>query len=53
MQRVPRWVPKAASGNTQGNDAAFSWTKTFFSERGTLIAIGVGYVLLALKARFS
>jgi protein-S-isoprenylcysteine O-methyltransferase Ste14 len=30
----------------------FSWRETLFSERGTLIAIVVGYVLLWLKARF-
>jgi protein-S-isoprenylcysteine O-methyltransferase Ste14 len=30
----------------------FSWRQTFFSERGTLIAIAAGCVLLWLKARF-
>jgi len=29
----------------------FSWTETFVSERGTLIAMALGYVLLWLKAR--
>lgn len=53
LRRVPRWMPKAASANVSGHDAAFSWTQTLFSERGTLIAIGVGYILLALKARFA
>jgi hypothetical protein len=30
----------------------FSWRDTFFSERGTLIAIAAGYALLWIKARF-
>jgi protein-S-isoprenylcysteine O-methyltransferase Ste14 len=32
--------------------ASFSWRDTLFSERGTLLAIAGGYVLLWLKARF-
>lgn len=52
MQRVPRWIPKAAGDSISGGEAAFSWTQTLFSERGTLIAIGAGYLLLALKAQF-
>jgi hypothetical protein len=32
--------------------ASFSWTDTLFSERGTLVAIAVGYLLLWIKARF-
>jgi protein-S-isoprenylcysteine O-methyltransferase Ste14 len=31
--------------------ASFSWRKTLFSERGTLVAIAVGYALLWLKAQ--
>jgi protein-S-isoprenylcysteine O-methyltransferase Ste14 len=60
--RVPRWVPRARSGarglrrgQTFPKESivpAFSWRDTVFSERGTLIAIGVGYALLWLKARF-
>jgi protein-S-isoprenylcysteine O-methyltransferase Ste14 len=66
--RVPRWVPKLHHGEHGGNDGghgtivpeppsassevAFSWTETLFSERGTLLAIAVGYLLLWLKARF-
>ena len=30
----------------------FSWGETIFSERGTLLAIAAGYLLLWLKARF-
>jgi protein-S-isoprenylcysteine O-methyltransferase Ste14 len=55
--RVPRWLPSLArlsSSPEQGTPAAaaFSWRQTLFSERGTLIAIGAGFVLLWLKARF-
>ena len=42
-------LPEAGS---VGSAVAFSWTETLFSERGTLLAIGVGYLLLWLKARF-
>jgi protein-S-isoprenylcysteine O-methyltransferase Ste14 len=60
--RVPRWWPAPAHGwrrerRGRGGRAAtetttYSWRETLFSERGTLIAIAVGYVLLWLKARF-
>ena len=51
--RVPRWVPRIGSGRppVEGSSSPFSWRETFFSERGTLLAIGVGYVLLWLKDR--
>jgi protein-S-isoprenylcysteine O-methyltransferase Ste14 len=51
LQRVPRWIPNVAGRSTSGHDAAFSWAQTLYSERGTLIAIAAGYVLLFLKAR--
>src|SRR5205823_604473 len=61
MARVPRWMPTAKS-RAQGDDemgltlraagpVAFSWRDTFYSERGTLIAIAVGYLLLWVKSR--
>jgi hypothetical protein len=31
---------------------ALSWRETLFSERGTFVAIAVGYLLLWIKARF-
>jgi len=34
------------------SSAAFSLSETLFSERGTLVAIAAGYLLLWLKARF-
>lgn len=50
LKRVPRWMPNLAGRSDSGADAAFSWTQTFYSERGTLIAIAAGYLLLAVKA---
>ncbi|MBS1817090.1 MAG: isoprenylcysteine carboxylmethyltransferase family protein [Acidobacteria bacterium] len=50
LQRVPRWLPNLAGRSDSGADAAFSWTQTFYSERGTLIAIAAGYLLLAAKS---
>src|SRR5262249_59589312 len=55
--RVPRWLPhvidsrQASVGSDQSTVdlSTFSWRDTFFSERGTLIAIAVGYVLLWIK----
>jgi len=68
LSRVPRWVPRTAdSGRTglqRGKDPSptferaaissesFSWRQTLFSERGTFLAIAVGYLLLWIKARF-
>jgi protein-S-isoprenylcysteine O-methyltransferase Ste14 len=62
--RVPRWIPgstRGARGERRTNQfraagaaisaVAFSWKETLFSERGTLIAIALGYVLLWLKLR--
>lgn len=59
-QRVPRWLPMAYRGGRSGRSgssatsasSAVSVRSTLFSERGTLIAIAAGYVLLWLKARF-
>src|SRR5262249_6323011 len=55
--RVPRWIPRRALASAgrrvrsaQGASptlpakALYSWRQTFFSERGTLIAIALGYV---------
>ena len=61
--RVPRWMPRLStiSGATRGerpsNQRAaaakpYSVRETLFSERGTLVAIAAGYLLLWLKARF-
>jgi protein-S-isoprenylcysteine O-methyltransferase Ste14 len=53
MHRVPRWLPKLSLSNRAPDiqPTAFSWSDTLFSERGTIIAIAAGYILLGLKAR--
>jgi protein-S-isoprenylcysteine O-methyltransferase Ste14 len=48
--RVPRWIPQRAQDTTD-TPPPFSWRDTFFSERGTLIAIVVGCVLVWVKYR--
>ena len=56
--QVPRWVPNnrrpqremdLSAGSAAPKLNVFSWRETFYSERGTLIAIAVGYALLYLK----
>lgn len=52
VTRVPRWIPKINNdGHTghAGTDSSFSWRDTLFSERGTLIGITVGLVLIWIK----
>lgn len=66
--RVPRWVPRwnrgerkdrreeddrsALSASSAIKQQAFSWRATLFSERGTFVAMTLGYLLLWTKARF-
>jgi protein-S-isoprenylcysteine O-methyltransferase Ste14 len=52
VRNVPRWLPFFTASDQSSNDAAFSWRATLFSERGTLIAIAAGFLLLWIKARF-
>jgi protein-S-isoprenylcysteine O-methyltransferase Ste14 len=61
--RVARWIPGLGGEKRRGSDGSappdrleaapsagrFSLRDTLFSERGTLIAIAVGFVLLSLK----
>jgi protein-S-isoprenylcysteine O-methyltransferase Ste14 len=51
--RVPRWIPSLRNPPSveTGSREVASWRDTLFSERGTLIAIGVGYFLLWTKGR--
>jgi protein-S-isoprenylcysteine O-methyltransferase Ste14 len=49
MTRVPRWLPRIAAPPPAAS--AYSWRETFFSERGTLIAIVAGYMLLWIKLK--
>ena len=51
---VPRWVPaplRTARRAGKDPNVAFSWRDTLYSERGTLIAIAGGYLLLWLKTQ--
>lgn len=50
MKRVPRWVPGIDVRRARTDATAFAWKDTLFSERGTLLAIAAGYLLLAAKA---
>jgi protein-S-isoprenylcysteine O-methyltransferase Ste14 len=51
--RVPRWLPRFPARPAEPTDdhalGLFSWRDTLFSERGTLLAIAVGYLLIAVK----
>jgi len=63
--QVPRWVPNTihrrsrkerreidfSAGPAASAVSVFSWRETFYSERGTLIAIAVGYALLWIKSQ--
>lgn len=50
MMTVPRWMPRAPRTTATALPPPFSWRETLFSERGTLIAIAVGLLLLWVKA---
>jgi protein-S-isoprenylcysteine O-methyltransferase Ste14 len=50
-RRVPRWIPAVRAPSTPLDAGRFSWRDTLFSERGTLIAVAAGYVLLWIKSR--
>jgi protein-S-isoprenylcysteine O-methyltransferase Ste14 len=47
---VPRWLPRTLTARA-ADAPLFSWRDTIYSERGTLVAIAVGYILLAAKSR--
>jgi len=51
MARVPRWCPSPQGRTTShAPPAPNRWRDALFSERGTLIAIGVGCLLLWMKS---
>jgi len=56
VRRVPRWVPRfGAIGRHVAAETGVSpyfWRDTMFSERGTIVAIAVGFALLAWKSRW-
>jgi hypothetical protein len=52
VARVPRWIPAVGGSRQLSGDrrpTTNSWSDTFFSERGTLIAIAAGFLLLWMK----
>src|SRR5262245_24029107 len=50
LERVPRWVPRMPVATQPSIGVPiFSWRDTFFSERGTLLAIAAAYVVLWLR----
>jgi protein-S-isoprenylcysteine O-methyltransferase Ste14 len=52
VSRVPRWIPRPPRRRPvpqSSRTARFSWGDTLFSERGTLVAIALGYLLLWMK----
>jgi protein-S-isoprenylcysteine O-methyltransferase Ste14 len=47
---VPRWLPRVGRApHRTGGGPPFPWRDTFFSERGTLLAIAAGFGLLWIK----
>jgi protein-S-isoprenylcysteine O-methyltransferase Ste14 len=49
LRTVPRWIPRPPQPSGNPAPPAFGWKETLFSERGTLIAIVAGFVLLWAK----
>jgi hypothetical protein len=47
--RVRRWIPSFPPALPAAERDLYTWRETLFSERGTLVAIAVGYLLLWLK----
>ena len=50
MLTVPRWMPRPPRTTATALPPVFSWGETLFSERGTLIAIAVGLLILWVKS---
>jgi protein-S-isoprenylcysteine O-methyltransferase Ste14 len=48
--QVPRWIPATRHAVANPSVNVFSWRETIYSERGTLIAMAIGFALLWLKA---
>lgn len=51
LGQVPRWIPRLQAPARAESTGTFSLAETLYSERGTLIAIAAGLVLLAAKSR--
>jgi hypothetical protein len=52
QRQVPRWIPRLGAPKQLVGAGRFTLLETIFSERGTLIAIVLGLLLLALKQMF-
>jgi protein-S-isoprenylcysteine O-methyltransferase Ste14 len=50
LTRVPRWIPAMRSVAAETVTGAYSWGDTLFSERSTLLAVAIGYLILWFKA---
>lgn len=50
LTRVPRWIPAVRSVAAETVTGAYSWGETLFSERSTLLAVAIGYLILWFKA---
>jgi protein-S-isoprenylcysteine O-methyltransferase Ste14 len=50
LTRVPRWIPAVRSVAAETVTGAYSWGDTLFSERSTLLAVAIGYLILWFKA---
>jgi len=48
VARVPRWIPTLRPRGVLA-PPSFAWGQTFFSERGTILAIAAGYLVLWLR----
>jgi protein-S-isoprenylcysteine O-methyltransferase Ste14 len=51
-EAAPRQLGVSSEAARSKLGVAFSWRQTLFSERGTFVAIALGYLLLWTKARF-
>jgi len=51
VSSVSRWIPGRASRTPEPAAPSHPWRETLFSERGTLIAIAIGSLLLWLKSQ--
>lgn len=50
LMRVPRWIPSLRIGAAETITGVYPWRDTLFSERSTLIAVVLGYLILWVKA---
>jgi protein-S-isoprenylcysteine O-methyltransferase Ste14 len=51
VARVPRWLPLGGRSAGRNPETMQPWRATLFSERGTLVAIAIGYLLIWIKLK--